>query len=611
MRIFCKRLLCLGAMWLSSAAADDDWRTPQFELSMALNKLGWQLSPKNAQQSLATYKKLLATTPVDVIESEMSMRSNVETGFLEFAATFSEFGAHDQALEVLKALDERVPTSQDHAEIVAAEAKLLLRLRKTDDALALARTVREKICDRDCSVEIRRWLDDGSLPTPATVAPLKHAWVYDERGTSCTNNGYENDKLADFDRIDLVESNSGARAAAAEQLATMWSDVVIGCVISVEQQRLHRLLHSWTNDDLRAQMDAAQAAIEASPTQVLTLIGASLSLPDTQCDFSADASCNTTVPLSAQSARYVIDKLRPLDAAWSAPVKKSAVDAAHWNATEALGDRYSSEMDKAADMPAEEGLVAMKQILARPEYAHLGMRIDGYHLKRGLEKWSRQGHADEALAVYTSAMALADDEENPAQDIGLALLQMRAGKKVEALASVERANTSHPSEATSKALEQMRAAAAGADIAARYPVEPPSRPWKQHRGYPICDFFGGATWDIPTADIIAAYQDKRRAALWSLQQEWRGVLARCYDGNVWKKTRSDLRFAFSRDELEIAKSTARASAAAEHPTSIAFLGIQLPLPDLIEADEDTFKPITPQDSARMLDESGLLDVPNS
>jgi hypothetical protein len=266
-------------------------------------------------------------------------------------------------------------------------------------------------------------------------------------------------------------------------------------------------------------------------------------------------------------------------------------------------------MNKAADLPAQEGLPAMEKILANPAYAHLGAWLNNYHFQRGLEQWSRLGHAEEALEIYTTMSRLAgnDLKSTSRGDLGLALLQLRAGLKNEALASVELANAQSPGEHTGKLLGEMRAAASGGDVAAKYPPSAPSRPWKLSRGVPICDFFGVPGLDIHTADVIAAYQDRKRAALWSLQQDWPSVVAQCYDWQSWKKTRDSIRFAFSPAELDHARQSARESASGDNPTVITYLGVNLPLPEFVETDEGGLKRITGADAQRILTQSKLLD----
>jgi len=611
MRSTCKFLIVVCSIAFSQFIAKGQ-SDPTFDLDMKLSSLATASKTSTPQQTLAQLKVLLATTPADLVQKIMEQRSNLESGFLEVIAKISERGGHAQALEALDALDERIPTWDGRAEIVAAKAKLLLRLGKTDDALALARTVRSEICGRDCPADVRRWVDDGAVPVAKTATDVKRPWIYDERGGSCTGNPYRTDRLDDFDRIDLVEASAGVRAATVEQLASMWVDIIAGCVMSVDDERLRRLAgQAWSASERSAALKAAEAAVDTSPTHDVTLLDAVLQMPDAQCDFAADPTCKATIPLSVDGARHILAKLKPLDEAWSSTGDASApASTPDWKSTQGLADRYGKEMNAAANLPAEEGLVAMRTILARSEYAHLGAWLNDYYFQQGLEQWSREGHAEEALDIYNMMSKVAgsgDFKSVSRADLGLALLQLRAGHKSEALASVELANAVSPSDRVGKILGEMRAAAAGGDIAAKYPPPNPPRPWKLSRGVPICDFFGSPGLDIHTEDIIAAYHDKRRAASWSLQQEWPSVVEKCYDWQSWKKTRDNIRFAFSSTELEAARKAARDSAGKGDPTSISYLGVNLPLPNLVESDKGDFKHITAEDAQRILQQSALLE----
>lgn len=596
----------------SMAAAGERW----FELDMQVTEIGWGLERVGPQKTGEALRAWIADTPPADIRDMLGREGNVETGVFDVLNKLSRSGAHAEALALAEALDARLADPSSHVKIAAVAAKLNLRLGRTETALVLAREARSVICPQRCDDALRDWLADGSLP--ATVrSPALVREVFDERARGC-DSGFATDKLAEFDAIDLVEGAGGTRAAARVQLAAMWPDVVAGCTRWVDRERVQRLLDlGWSAQDLGEAFDAARGGIAAVSPQPIALLGTTLALPGRQCDFATDSQCHATVPLSGESARRIFDRLSALDAAFARGATGESADQEPMPSDQ-VRKAYEEEMSQAAALDADAGLARMRQILAKPAYRRLGAFLDSYSFGMGLEAWSRNGHADTALAVFRAALEIGGRplRDDPETETGLALLLLRAGDKHGALDALQSRYDRAPNEATAKTIGALKAGLAGADLVASLPVRSTTRPWRYTGAIQICDFFSmhGLT-QIDNVDLISAFHGERKAALWLLAQKWPGVVENCYDGMVWKSARERLLHALGATAFAAAQAAAPESIELGGDAHFEFAGERLPLPDTDARGSAPSsaggEPIQRELVTRIIRDSGLLDSPGT
>jgi hypothetical protein len=569
-----------------AAVAAEDWMRLDEELWSIRDKAGSE-SPSASAQALIQW---LHETPTASIEKSLDLsRSNVETGIFEVIAAISSRGDHTDALGALEELDARVATSDWHEDFVAIKAKLHLRLRHVDEALTLAREASDTVCPTNCDGGIKQWLAKGTLPPVRTTWSPKGTWLFDERGSACESN-WATDKLDEFDAIDLIEASAGVRVAAQSQLVAMWRSVVAGCVQAVDRQRLERLLTlGWTKSELAVGYASALKPVEAGSPNRINLLGATLALPDQECDFAADATCKSVFkPISKDTAVRIVERLQPLHTSWAsqapamvdpeAPEERQEVESRNQ-----LSDQYDHEMDEAAVLDATNGLARMRKVLADTRYKHLGASLNSYSFGQGLGRWSREGRATDALQIFRIASDVGGPDFNtdPRSLTATALLQLRSGEPKLALASLEKSYAMRPDEGTAKTIGKLRAGIGGANMLQQYPAPAITRPWRYSAGWPICDFFSitGGLERIEDVDLMAAFHGERDAALWQLAQEWRSVVNHCFDEDVWNEARARLRRVlgaewFAREVVSAEKSLELGSS-----PHFVFAGEQLPLPD--------------------------------
>jgi len=608
----------LGIATLSSALAEDDWLRLDEQL-WAIRDQAESESPSASAQALIQW---LHETPIAGIDKSLDLsRSNVETGIFEVIAAVSHRGDHTDALAALEELSERVPNSEWHDDFAAIKAKLLLRLGQVDEALIVARKVGDTICPTSCDVDVKRWLADGSLPSVKRATSPKPSWMFDERGSAC-DRSWATDKLDEFDSIDLIEGNAGVRAAAQSQLASMWESVVAGCVQAVDSQRLERLLMlGWTKAELASGYATALTSVSAGALRRFDLLGATLDLPAQECDFVTDPTCKGKFkPLSKETALRIVERLRPLDTAWTAPPSESIQAGASSgpstvDAQDKLDEQYENEMDAAAKLDASPGTARMRKVLADPKYAHLGASLNSYSFGQGLGRWSREGHAAEALEVFKLASDVGGQDFNSdAQTLtALAVLQLRSGEPKAALASLEKRYAMSPDEGTAKTMGKLRSGIGGANIIQQYPAPAVSRPWRHRSGWPICDFFDitGGLERVEDVDVIVAFDGERDAALWQLAQEWPSVVDRCFNPSTWDETRTRVRRALGTDSFAREVANAEKSLKLGASAHFVFAGQELPLPDSEDAPGSSDKApveMTPEHARKVIDETHLLSA---
>jgi hypothetical protein len=171
--------------------------------------------------------------------------------------------------------------------------------------------------------------------------------------------------------------------------------LVAGCAQAVDKERLQRLLTlGWTKQELSDGFARARKTASEDSLKNIDLLGATLALPDQQCDFAADATCKKTFkPLTKDAAVRVVERLQPLSTAWASTVAaepdvketKEEVEL-----RDRLAEQYQKEMEQAAELDATGGLARMRKILADEKYQHLGIFLDSYSFGQGLGRWSRE-----------------------------------------------------------------------------------------------------------------------------------------------------------------------------------------------------------------------------
>jgi hypothetical protein len=572
----------------ATVAAKSDRLDRTFGLEDELRTIRDQAESESPQASAKALVRWLRKTSTEDIESVMEYnRSNLEGGVSEVIAAISSHGDHADALDAADELDRRLPNSEWHHDILAVKAKLNLRLGHVEEARRLAQEAPDVLCS--CTGAVKEWLNEGTLPRAVVTSSPRQPWLFDERGSACEQS-WATDKLDEFDVIDLIEGKAGVRTAAAAQLAAMWPTVVTGCVQTVDAERLQRLMKlGWTKQELSDGFAKAQQSVSDGSLKNIDLLGANLALPDQQCDFAADASCKSNFkPLSKDTAARLVDRLQPLSAAWSSTASAAKEPEIQETKEQAeardhLADQYQKEMDEAVGLDATGGLARMRAILADKQYQHLGIFLNSYSFGRGLGRWSREGHAAEALQVFNLALDVGGPElqSSPSTPTALALLQLRSGEPNLALVSLEKRYAQSPSEEIAKTIGKLRAAIGGANLLQQYASEAVKRPWRYSSGWPICDFFSitGGLERIETVDLIVAFHGEREAALWQLAQEWPSVVGHCFDSNVWHEVRTRLQRVLGTQEFAKAVANAEESVELGSAPHFKFAGQELPLPD--------------------------------
>jgi hypothetical protein len=608
------RIACLLLAVVPSAMAFAAAAPGQFERTMhlddELHSIRRQAESESPQASARALVQWLKRTSPSDIEHVMELgRSNLEGGVFEVIHEISARGAHSDALDATDELDRRLPNSEWHHRVLAVEAKLNLRLGYVDEARRLAQEAQDVLCS--CTGPVKEWLSSGTLPRAIVSSSPHQPWLFDERGLTCEQS-WASDKLEEFDAIDLIEGKAGVRTAAAAQLAATWPSVVAGCVQAVDSERLQRLINlGWSTQELSdAYAKARQGVRDGSPKSI-ELLGATLAMPDQQCDFAADASCKSKFkPLSKDAAVGIVDRLQPMSAAWSSTTpatKEPEVEETREQllARDQLAERYQHEMKEAAALDASAGLARMRKILADRQYRDLGIFLNCYSFSQGLERWSQEGYAAEALQVFNLARAIGGREfqSSPGTLSAIALLQLRSAEPKLALASLEERYNDHPDEEIAKTIGKLRAAIAGANLVQQYAAEPPKRPWRYRSAWAICDFFDvtGGLRQIEVVDLIAAFHGEREAALWMLSQQWPSVVAHCFDYRVWSDVRRRLARVLGPDGLAKAAAEATQSLELGSGPHFTFAGQELPLPDSEElANAETAAALIPLTRERLL-----------
>jgi hypothetical protein len=412
---------------------------------------------------------------------------------------------------------------------------------------------------------------------PATTIPS----VFDERDRPC-DQSYMFATPPQLDPADSVRG--GDRAQASAQLSALWPTIVSGCVNPmVREQVAHLMELAWTQDELSEASDQLRRMGDASVPRSLTILGTVLPLPEKQCDFHADATCKTgSVPLTAEGVRHLQQRLWPLSRSWKTGSHRSPCSnpctAADPEREKQLEKIYS-EIEAINDLDAARGLPEMRKLLEKTEYRALGISAHSYFVKEGLDRWSRQGSAAEALQLFENE-AGAPGKPLPA-DTTLAVLQLRAGKTQAALATLEQMYAVEPDERIGQSIGSLRSGLAGGDLMSAFPNNV-KRPWQWSSAYPICDFFGadGPLSEMHTVDLIAAFHGEREAAMWMLAQEWPSVIAKCFQYHVWDEARERVQYVFGREGFETARDGALASIELGSDAHLMFGGTKLPLPDL-------------------------------
>jgi hypothetical protein len=601
---------------ITAAVAADDWMRLDEEL-WKIRDMAESDSPHASAQALVRW---LHKTPTEGIQKSLDLsRSNVETGIFEVIAAISSRGGHADALEAVDELDKRMPKSDWHDDIVAVKAKLHLRLRHVEEARALAHEAADTVCPGSCDAGIKRWLAKGTLPQAIALSSPKQPWLFDERGSPCESS-WATDKLDEFASIDLIEASAGVRTAAQTQLATLWPSLVAGCAQTVDKERLLRLLTlGWTKQELADGFASARKALNEGTLKGIDLLGARLALPDQQCDFTVDATCKKSFkPLSNDTAVRIFERLQPMSPAWAPETPNTAgvevkQSKDQREASDQLEEQYRRDMDKAADIDAIGGLARMRTILADSRYQHLGSMVDSYSFGQGLGRWSREGHAAEALQVFNLALDAGGSEfqSSPGGLTGLALLQLRSGDSKSALASLEKRYALSPDEETAKTIGKLRAAIGGANMLQQYPPPQITRPWHYSSGWPICDFFNitGGLERVENVDLIMAFQGEREAALWQLAHEWPSVVGHCFNGDIWHEVRTRLQRVLGAEGFAQAAANAEKSLELGPAPHFQFAGQELPLPDSEEPfgsrDQSPIQ-VTRERLLQIIDETHLL-----
>ncbi len=619
MKWICRRAVALIAFApITNAIAADDWLKLDEQL-WAIRDVAESDSPHASAKALVQW--IRSTPAVDIEKSLELSRSNVESGVFEVIAGISSRGDHADALDAADELVKRLPNSNWHDDIVAVKAKLLLRLGRLEESRSLARGVDKTVCPSTCGADVKKWLAEGTVPRPILESAPKQPWLYDERGSACEIS-WATDKLDEFDSIDLIEASAGVRVAAQTQLAALWPSLVAGCAQPVAKQRLQRLLAlGWTRQELAESFTSVRNETRRGSLKSIDVLGAKLALPDVQCDFAADTTCrNRFQQLSDEAGARIVDRLRILTRAWASETSDSDVaqvsqSRKQGQSREQLAEAYENEMRQASRLDATSGLSLMRKVLADSKYGNLGLFLDSYSFGQGLGRWSREGHAAEALDVLNIAAVVGGTEFRSSSRAltAAALLQLRAGEPKEALASLENSYAMSPNEGTIKMIGKLRAAIAGANILQQLPPPTITRPWRYSSARPICDFFDitGGLERIEDVDLVSAFHGEREAALWQLAQQWPAVVGHCYNPATWRGTRLLLQRALGSEGFPDAVANAKRSLVVGDAPHFVFGGQELPLPDSerpVGASDREPVGISHERLLQIIDETHLLEL---
>jgi hypothetical protein len=521
--------------------------------------------------------------------------------YLAFVSDSSFDSRLDEVLPALETLHQRVPALAAQAPWQALLARAQLKAGQLQPALASARrawALDARLCASDCAPLVRTWLRTGEVAAPTQWPALMIDPVYNPGRTECTSGRQSLDGrppliIWRIREIELVAAARGSDGQLAWMLREGWKAHLDGCdnvPFSLQQlldQRHPRIVveQGWLG---------LQRALQAGPGTSFDFLGVRLPLPAFECDFAADANCNSGQrPLRPASALALAEGLRAFSSHLApptlCPAPSDPVTAANFIA---LQRRFRERLEAIDALAPAAARQALRALLADPQWQPLWRDDVPSELSESLANQARAEAPEELLLMVQAFVDRTPDplarSDSAAETLALHLL--RARRPEAGLAQLQLAQQRDPQLERAQRIAQLQAGLAGADLDASLPVGTPPRPWisgqrKSDRAVSNAwpDGLGGSLDGVTVSDVVYALGGDRAVARRALKQHWVPALLQ------WQYAGDELTAALKRayaDAGELSALLKQVQFRDVPEAQASFDGVSLPVPDRYCVDPD-------------------------
>lgn len=530
---------------------------------------------KSAGEPLPRFlERWLATTP----EQEIALLGTMPrawTGGGEQPELYRAFVSEsafqsrlDEVLPALEALHQRVPALAAEAPWQSLLARAQLKAGQLQPALASARrawALDARLCASDCAPLVRNWLRTGELAAPTQWPVLIIDPVYNPGSTECSARRQSSRERSlpimwRIPEIELVAATHGSDGELTWMLREGWKAHLDGCdntPFGLQQLLDQRhpgiaVEQAWLG---------LQRALQAGPGTSFDFLGVRLPLPNFECDFAADANCNSGQrPLRPASALQLAEGLRAFSRHLAAPTHCPAPSDKATAANYIALQRHLREQLKAIDALAPgDARRALRALLADRQWQRLWRDDVPYELRRSLAAQARTEAADEVLLMVQGFVDRAPDplaRSSGAADV-LAFHLLRARRAEEGLTQLQLAQQRYPQLARAQRIAQLQAGRSGADLDASLPSAKLPRPWIN--GQRKSDSAASNAWPadlggnldgVLASDVVYALGGDRAVARRALKEHWVPALLQ------WHRAGDELAAALKRGYADAGETSA-------------------------------------------------------
>ena len=514
----------------------------------------------------------------------------------------SAFESHlDEVLPALESLLQRVPALAAEAPWQSLLARAQLKTGQLQPALASARrawALDARLCATDCAPLVRTWLRTGEVAAPTQWPALIIDPVYNPGRTECTSGrqslgGRPPLIIWRIREIELVAAARGSDGQLAWMLREGWKAHLDGCdnvPFSLQQlldQRHPRIVveQGWLG---------LQRALQAGPGTSFDFLGVRLPLPAFECDFAADANCNSGQrPLRPASALALAEGLRAFSSHLApptlCPAPSDPVTAANFIAVQR---RFRERLEAIDALAPADARQALRALLADPQWQPLWRDDVPYELRESLARQARAEAPDEILSMVQAFVDRAPDplaRSDDAADV-LAFHLLRARRVEAGLTQLQLAQQRYPELARAQRIAQLQAGIGGADLDASLPAGKLPRPWingqrKSDRAASNArpDVSDSNLDGVTVSDVVYALGGDRAVARRALKEHWVPALLE------WPDAGDELTAALKRGYADAGETSALLKQVQfrDVPEAQAsFDGVSLPVPDRYCADPE-------------------------
>jgi hypothetical protein len=507
----------------------------------------------------------------------------------------------DEVLPALESLHQRVPALAAEAPWQSLLARAQLKAGQLPLALASARrawALDARLCASDCDPLVRAWLRTGEVPAPTQWPALIIDPVYDPGRTECTSRRQSRDERASLTiwripEIELVAATRGKDGELTWMLRQGWKEHLEGCNNS--PFGLQQLLDQRHPGIVVEQAWLGlQRSLQAGPGASFDFLGVRLPLPIFECDFAADASCNSGQrPLQPASALALAEGLRAFSRHLAPPTQcPSPSDKATAANFIALQQRFRERLKAIDALAPAAARQALRALLTDRQWQRLWRDDVPYELRESLAAQARTEAPDEILSMVQAFVDRAPEplaRSDSAADV-LAFHLLRARRVEDGLIQLQLAQQRYPQLARAQRIAQLQAGLGGADLDASLPAGKLPRPWinGERKSDSAASNAWPDVWDsnldgVTVSDVVYALGGDRALARRALKEHWVPALLQ------WHRAGDELAAALKRgyaDEGERSALLGQVQFRDAPEAQASFDGVSLLVPDGYCVDPD-------------------------